>query len=607
MIQRISSRLVALFSLAFMLLNVAACTKPATIEREETKTQTADPWPKAVTQIERDNSADSIQQAFSTLNQNLQEEGNRKQQPSGLDPEQQEQYRTLMNLSAVEMERIEGQSYIELDAYYVAQCYYLRDIANGIIGSDDETRAIAALAWIDRQIVSKSEPTIVVDPQTNQAFPVPPLPPSYTLRLGTASSMERGFLYLELLRQMGLSGCLLGVPEIVETTPMMRPLTEDNPTSPEPFWGVGVLVEDSILLFDMARNLPVPAADGIGIARLKELHADSTQFKDWLKNDPRAKPLTVEQLQQTKIYLTLPLPTVAPRMKRLNEALGQGIRLAADPVTWKERFATATEQTDISYWNPTNEGYTGVKLLASFLPKGNGGFAPNDQRRELYEQELLPRGLLALPRSLYPDPNDPSDLGALTAASFLAEQVEKRYRELFLGRPTAREQLQRGQSSTVTANLVKERADLERTLNNLQGNRTLDQKIEQWVQDVRTVDNQVFRARDEKDTVRISEAQEELAKFYKDTSGMLSLILDRALTGPALAETTYLLALSRHEQAEREVARNSPTAYDALREAANWWRLYSNVAEYQAPFFPGRKEQAQRLSKRIETLTQEVR
>ncbi|MGL6097344.1 MAG: hypothetical protein ACRC7O_16285, partial [Fimbriiglobus sp.] len=100
-----------------------------------------------------------------------------------------------------------------------------------------------------------------------------------------------------------------------------------------------------------------------------------------------------------------------------------------------------------------------------------------------------------------------------------------------------------------------------------------------------------------------------------------------AVADPGAAETTYLLALCMHEQAERAQGRRDAVtataatatgrtkdaadraaqsaadkARDAWAEARDWWARYEPYAAAQNAGYPGRADHARRLAARAAAL-----
>ena len=102
----------------------------------------------------------------------------------------------------------------------------------------------------------------------------------------------------------------------------------------------------------------------------------------------------------------------------------------------------------------------------------------------------------------------------------------------------------------------------------------------------------------------------------------MNSIVGTAVAQPGIAEATFLIALAKHEQAERAgakvrrlatVVETDPgkkaaaakalstaqtAATDAWAEARDWWSRYGLHIAFQSPNYPGRAELAKRLTDR---------
>jgi hypothetical protein len=124
------------------------------------------------------------------------------------------------------------------------------------------------------------------------------------------------------------------------------------------------------------------------------------------------------------------------------------------------------------------------------------------------------------------------------------------------------------------------------------------------------------RAREQEATApgSLAEAQRAVDQFWQEGARTFALLVSRAVADTGLAESTYLLALCKHEHAEQLQARaeqlaadpkkkaaaekTRAQAADAWREAKGWWDNYEPYAPTQDRAYPGRAAQAKRLADR---------
>jgi hypothetical protein len=302
------------------------------------------------------------------------------------------------NLSEDELAEVNSTSYTLLDNHHLETCFLFRD-AGRFLDIESLTpleKASAGFAWVCRQV-------------RLQENGEPLNPPAYVLRRGSGTAAERALVFLALLEQLGLDGCMIFVPA-----------TPDGPVRP---WIPGVLVDKEIFLFDTRLGLPLPGHDGHGFATLNQVHSDAASVFRPLTIDAKHQyDVTPEQAKGASVYLACSLSALAPRMKYLEAMLSaQGrVYLGVDPVGLMDRFKRATQaQASVKIWNWPGDPETPVRVLRSFLPpEGEGGTdtphavklqvlrgyaAPQDTgvvpiyRKRFFEMELVPWYALPTP------------------------------------------------------------------------------------------------------------------------------------------------------------------------------------------------------------------
>ncbi len=183
-----------------------------------------------------------------------------------------------------ELEEVESNVFSPLDAHYLEGCFLLRNPARAIRATQLEPllQAQLALDWVCRQVV-------LCTPEGHSW-----IPPQDVLRSGVGNASDRALLFLDLLRQLRIEGCLLeGQPPLV-----------------------GVLLPrdkvDQLYLFDPATGvaLALPGPKG-EIATL----ADVTRDPQLLT----AVGLPAENLRQREFSLDAPLSALSPRMMVLED------------------------------------------------------------------------------------------------------------------------------------------------------------------------------------------------------------------------------------------------------------------------------------------------
>lgn len=279
-----------------------------------------------------------------------------------------------VHLTAAEITDLEASEFRPADAHYLDECYLLRDAAQALESAaldTPEKQARALFGWTTRNVLLHE----AVDSW---------IPPAFTLRRGYGSALERSLVYLALLRQQKLDGCLIVVPD----------------SEPLQFL-IGVLdaKSSSVLLFDARLGLPVAGKDGKSIATLKDALADPKLLEP--------ARITPEQAKKLEAWLVCPYHALSPRMQELQEQLGRLDRVALyqNPLALAQEMGKLTE-IPVKAWNPPaqvlpsppRKGVGGDDLANSptrclnlFLPKSEGGLDAG-ARTVLFQQSRLPMG-----------------------------------------------------------------------------------------------------------------------------------------------------------------------------------------------------------------------
>ena len=204
-----------------------------------------------------------------------------------LSDQQRKFLREEVCLSKDELDEVESTVFSPLDAHYLDGCFLLRNPARTIESTylKPLEKAKLALDWVCRQI-------ILCAPEEHTW-----IPPQVVLQSGVGNANDRALLFLELLRQMRIEGCVL---------------EGRNPL-------VGVLLplpgakSDQLFLFDPALGLAVPGPNPKEVATL-----------DDVKKNPKllaAVGLPGEDLLSREFSLDTPLSALAPRMMVLEDLL----------------------------------------------------------------------------------------------------------------------------------------------------------------------------------------------------------------------------------------------------------------------------------------------
>ncbi len=189
-------------------------------------------------------------------------------------------------LSDDEMGEVEALVFRPQDAFHLFGCFLFRDARNAIEVADLPPLEQARLCfeWAIRHVQ--------LHEQADEW-----LPPAFVVQRGFGGGRDRALVYLALLRQFQMEGCLL--------TPPGPPKDALAPIL------VGVLVtqneKSAIHLFDPRLGLRVAGPKGKGIATLSEVRTDPE-----LLNPSAVPPDLVPKLEVVEIS---PLESLSPRMR----------------------------------------------------------------------------------------------------------------------------------------------------------------------------------------------------------------------------------------------------------------------------------------------------
>lgn len=494
--------------------------------------------------------------------------------PSSLTPDQRAFLEKQFIRDHAELAEIEAGSFTPLDAHHLDLSLLVRDVARVIQDAEEKVppappadQAAAAFAWTMRQVR-------LVDHSGEL------LPPQLILRLGQGNALERSIVFLELLRQLGLPGCLVLCP---------------SDTAPLRLWACGVLIArdgaDQVLLFDPRLGLPLPGPDGKGIATLAELRARPELLGALTTDEKHPYDVKPEQIKQAQVHLVCPLSALAPRMVYLEGQLkSPAVRAPAVPVSLGTdaqalygRFKAAVgPQTELRFAAPLG------RLLLDFLPVSEGGTdRSNPDRMSRFRTSLVPWQLL--PAQLQQLKGEPGQrLRGLYARAFV---------ELVLDPMKPRDLVLRGQFDEAASELTR---SLEEAQQHKSAATALppdwNKQLTQWCGHVTTAQAKLIDAQDAagKDgaTPAVEEARRNLDLVWKSGVNIGYPVVQAAGADLRTAQLTYLLALGQHEQAEQRQARldrlrragteaeeikeASKEASSAWADAARWWGVIAD-------------------------------
>jgi hypothetical protein len=285
--------------------------------------------------------------------------------------------RGRLGLDADELEEASGTAFQPLDAQHVNVCLQLRELTESLElqGLPPLTQATEAFGWVVRNVTLRA------------GYPGVVLPPQVTLRVGEGTADERAVLFLALLQQLDIDGCMLAVPG-------------EGPGG-DRTWIPGALIKDAkstkksaggkaeIYLFDTRLGVPVPGPGGEGVATLRQVRAQPGLLARLGPDKDHPYDVTPAQAAAAEVRLVLPLSALAPRMLYLEELLARRdrVRVALDPARLLRRFEEAAGGK-VGVWNrPARPGlpppWTPTRAARLFLPPEEGGL--DRSRRWFFE------------------------------------------------------------------------------------------------------------------------------------------------------------------------------------------------------------------------------
>jgi hypothetical protein len=372
--------------------------------------------------------------------------------PSALTDAERTLLRDRFQLTADELAEVESPTFTLFDAHHLEDCLLLRDAAGALRpeGLPPLDRATAAFAWVVRQLRLYDKPGMA-------------LPPTSALRRGGGSARERDFIFLGLLEQLDLEGCMVALPAAPDQAAVR-------------YWLPGVLIDKEIYLFDTRLGLPLPGLKGSGVATLAQLRSQPDLLQALPADDKNRYDVTAEQARKAEPHFACPLSALAPRMRWLQErmaaqqkvqlGLAAAARLASlEAAIQGPAFAGAA----VRVWNRPDDPDSGVRIARSTVPPEEGG-SDKAHRRGQWMMEQVP--LNYMPLAVRDMPGDPGRrLRDFFARSFLA---------LTLDPSMPREQVLRGQYQEATARLVQMRDAYRRLRSEFGGPAEMERQLAEW-------------------------------------------------------------------------------------------------------------------------------
>lgn len=203
---------------------------------------------------------------------------------------------------------------------------WLADIAKTARGEalDDLDIAVALFRWTVRSLAIESDPPLAAGPtSTGQRW----FERGEILLSGRGSPAQRSWIFLELVRQAGLKGVMLATADAAGG---LRP------------WIPAVISGGEAYLFEPTYGLPIPRADGSGVATAREAAADPVVL-DQFDVDGRDYPLSASDMLDLAVLVCADPESLSRRMALVERSLlgSSSVRLAVDATAVAEAAAAA--------------------------------------------------------------------------------------------------------------------------------------------------------------------------------------------------------------------------------------------------------------------------
>jgi hypothetical protein len=473
-----------------------------------------------------------------------------EQRPPPLTDAGQAFLRQQVQLDDDEINEVAGGTFTLLDAHHVDACLLFHDVVETYLKDcAEESRPTAAFAWAMRQVR-----LVETDDE--------PAPPAAVLRRGWGNDRERTLVFLALLDQLNVPGCMILLP-----------------AGP---WACGALLGGEVQLFDARLGVPLPGPNGRGIATLAQVRSEPDVVHQLT---PFLYDVTPEQARRAEVYLACSLSASAPRMRHLQQLLANlcGVRLGQDLPGRARKFQQAERgPAGASVRLGGKPGPVGAptRVLRAFLPPEEGGTDHTRQKQRLFNGTLIPWTLLP---AQIEDVSQQVDLGIRLRTAFAKPFLD------FALPHQPRERMLHGRLDDAIKGLVETRERWQNLQALLRSDAELEQSFAKWFQVAVKAQADLLRVHREfagKGTPELREgldkAEAQMKRVWEDSPKPLQFVIGSA-AGPLSAEATYLLALAKHEQAEltemRKLQAKAPgelnkEAHDAWQSASDWWQKY---------------------------------
>jgi hypothetical protein len=276
-----------------------------------------------------------------------------------------------VHLSESELTDVESSAFRYPDAHYLDECALLRDAARllDVQGSQNTTdRAQHYFRWVMRNVYLNEQGDHWI-------------PNAFVLRRGFGTALERALVFLAILRQANIEGCLVVGPEREPKQLLVAVLDEKT---------------SRLLLFDPRLGMALPGKNDKGVLALSEA----------LENPALLEPFSIakDDVKKLEAWLVCPLQALSPRMLELQRGLSahtpivlhQNAKGLHDHIAGASKIPARVWNADLPALPGKGEGINSpTRCLSFFLPKEDGGLDEGSRIAE-FMQSREPTELVSL-------------------------------------------------------------------------------------------------------------------------------------------------------------------------------------------------------------------
>jgi hypothetical protein len=229
---------------------------------------------------------------------------------------------------------------------------WLRGIVDWSLTSEDSDleKASSLFDWTVRNIDLVG--AYQLDPQTGEPYPRPLQTLRETLILGRGTRADRAWLFVSLLRRIGIDAAILTAQD------------PEGELGENALFAVGVLLEGDVYLFEPGRGLPFVAPGGVTLteqgldiqpATLSQAISDPSVCEtfDVSEKEEDAYPIQASDIASASFCVVLDPIEISHRMRILESKMSGENRLVltSSPTSLRERFESVEGVQGCKAWN----------------------------------------------------------------------------------------------------------------------------------------------------------------------------------------------------------------------------------------------------------------